>query len=583
MSGLIRTSTSTRNASSAALVCGDRRVSYEEFEARVADLARGLVAAGVGPEVPVGVEIDRSVELLVAVHAVMAAGGHYVPLDPSLPEDRVRYMVATSGAQLILVAGDAGAAQARYEGLAPVRTVDCSGPVPDAAAVTDADRLGPILGETAAYTIFTSGSTGRPKGVTVSHRAVANRLAWMRDWYDLTADDVFVQKTPTTFDVSVWELFLPATIGATLVIAAPGRHGDPAYIAELIAAESVTVVHFVPSMLAAFTDVLGAQVSGLSCLRLMFTSGEALTAAVAGPVLEMLPTIEVHNLYGPTEAAVDVTAQRVIAGDRDVPIGVPVPGTQTYVLDAALNPVPAGVPGELYLGGVQVARGYAARPDLTAERFVADPFGDPGARLYRTGDLVRWNRDGSIEYLGRTDFQVKLRGQRLELGEVESAIASAPGVVHAAASVVEGPGGQLLVGYVAPDDVDLDAVAAHVAERLPEYMRPSVWVVLEEMPLSSAGKVDRRSLPDPELGVAEYVAPGSEAEEVVAGVFADLLGVERVSVVESFFDLGGNSLSAARLAARASAALDVEVSVRDVFDAPSVRELVVAVSGRRPA
>ncbi|PWD41140.1 non-ribosomal peptide synthetase, partial [Gordonia paraffinivorans] len=583
MSELIKTSTSTRTASNAALVCGERRVSYEEFAARVADLARGLIAAGVGPEVPVGVEIDRSVELLVAVHAVVAAGGHYVPLDPNLPEDRVRYMVATSGAQLILVAGDAGAAQARYEGLAPVRTVDCSGPVPDAAPVTDADRLGPILGETAAYTIFTSGSTGRPKGVTVSHRAVANRLAWMRDWYDLTADDVFVQKTPTTFDVSVWELFLPATIGATLVIAAPGRHGDPAYIAELIAAESVTVVHFVPSMLAAFTDVLGAQVSGLSCLRLMFTSGEALTAAVAGPVLEMLPTIEVHNLYGPTEAAVDVTAQRVIAGDRDVPIGVPVPGTQTYVLDAALNPVPAGVPGELYLGGVQVARGYAARPDLTAERFVADPFGDPGARLYRTGDLVRWNRDGFIEYLGRTDFQVKLRGQRLELGEVESAIASAPGVVHAAASVVEGPGGQLLVGYVAPDDVDLDAVAAHVAGSLPEYMRPSVWVVLEEMPLNSAGKVDRRSLPDPELGVAEYVAPETPAEETVAKLFADLLGVERVSVVESFFDLGGNSLAAMRLVARVSDALGVQVSVRDVFDAPSVRELVVAVSGRRPA
>ncbi|GAB85278.1 putative non-ribosomal peptide synthetase [Gordonia rubripertincta NBRC 101908] len=583
MSELTRTHTSTQTASTPALVFGDRRVSRDEFTARVADLARELIAAGVGPEVAVGVQIERSVELLVAVHAITEAGGHYVPLDAELPDERLRYMVATSGARLVLVRDDAAASRDRYEGMAAVRTVDCKGPTPDATPITDADRLSPVRGETAAYTIFTSGSTGRPKGVTVSHRAVANRLRWMRDWYSLTADDVFIQKTPITFDVSVGELFLPIGLGATLVIADPGRHGDPEYVADLIAAESVTVVHFVPSMLSAFSDVLGGRLADLTGLRLLFTSGEALTAAVAEPALAALPDLEIHNLYGPTEAAVEVTAQPVVLGDRNVPIGVPVPDTQTYILDSSLNPVPAGVPGELYLGGVQVARGYAARSDLTSERFVADPFGAPGSRLYRTGDLVRWNRSGAIEYLGRTDFQVKLRGQRLELGEVEAAIAAGPGVVHSAASVVDGPGGQVLVGYLSPDDVDLDAVAKGVAARLPEYMRPGTWVRLSSMPLNSSGKVDRRALPAPDFGATEYVAAETADEQTVAKLFAELLGLARVGVTESFFDLGGSSLSATRIAARISNELGVAVSVRDVFDAPSVRELVAAVRGRESA
>ncbi|WP_461418069.1 amino acid adenylation domain-containing protein, partial [Gordonia sp. GN26] len=558
-------------------------MSRDEFIARVADLARELIAAGVGPEVAVGVEIERSVELLVAVHAITEAGGHYVPLDGQLPDERLRYMVTTSGARLVLVAGESDAARNRYEGSATVRVVDCNGPTPEAAPITAADRRSPVRGETAAYTIFTSGSTGRPKGVTVSHRSVASRLRWMRDWYSLTAGDVFVQKTPITFDVSVWELFLPIGLGATLVIAEPGRHGDPEYVADLIAAESVTVVHFVPSMLSAFTEVLGDRLGELTAIRTLFTSGEALTAAVAEPVLAALPDLEIHNLYGPTEAAIDVTAQPVVRGDRHVPIGVPVPHTQTYILDSSLNPVPAGVPGELYLGGVQVARGYAARSDLTSERFVANPFGDPGTRLYRTGDLVRWNRSGAIEYLGRTDFQVKLRGQRLELGEVEAAIAAAPGVVHAAASVVDTPGGQVLAGYLSPEDVELDAVVQSVAARLPEYMRPGTWVRLASMPLNTSGKVDRRALPAPDLGAAEYVAPETADEETVAKLFAELLGIDRVGVTDSFFDLGGSSLSATRIAARVSNELGVAVSVRDVFDAPSVRELVAAVRGRESA
>ena len=597
-----------------ALAFGGRAVGYQEFSARVAVLARDLILRGVGPDVAVAVSIDRSVELLVAIHAVVAAGGHYVPLDPEAPADRVEYMLRTSGARIVLVAGDtephgvsrlvADAPHTSTGNSSPVEVpraqasgvetshgdsvrtvvVDCSGEVDlSTPPVTDGERLAPVRPETALYTLFTSGSTGRPKGVTVSHEAVVNRLEWMRLWYSLTADHIFLQKTPTTFDVSVWELFLPLRVGAGLVIAEPGRHGDAQYLADTIAAHQVGVVHFVPSMLSAFVDALGGQVARLDSLRFVFTSGEALTGGPANALLSALPSLRLVNLYGPTEAAVDVTAYEVRQGDRTIPIGGPVPNTSTMILDRLLQVVPAGVPGELYLGGVQLARGYAARADLTAERFVADPFGEPGNRLYRTGDLVRWNSGGDIEYLGRTDFQVKLRGQRLELGEVEAVLASAPGVVHAAAGVTRLAGGDHLVGYLSPADVDIEAVKKAIAQILPEYMRPTLWVPLDEMPLGSSGKVNRRLLPAPELESHEYVAPANEAETAVAAVFEELLGEGPVSVTASFFDLGGNSLGATRLAARAGAVLGVEVSVREVFDAPSVRELIAAVAGNAVA
>nr|WP_217997255.1 non-ribosomal peptide synthetase [Gordonia paraffinivorans] len=568
-----------------ALVFGDRSVTFAEFGARVWSLARELIAAGVGPDVAVAVAIPRSVELLVAVHAVIAAGGQYVPVDPDAPAERVGYMVEAAGASVVLVrAGVDVPVPVVGLGEVEVISVDASAAVEAGVApVTDAERRVRLLPQHAAYTLFTSGSTGRPKGVTVSHRAVLNRLAWMDEWYPISGGDRVLQKTPVTFDVSVWELFWPLMSGVPLVIAEPGRHGEPEYLREVIVENSVSVVHFVPSMLSAFVDVLGDRLGELTSLRYVFASGEALAPSVAQAVLSRLPGVGLHNLYGPTEAAVDVTAYEVRSGDVVVPIGGPVPNVVVRVLDGRLSRVPVGVAGELYLGGVQVARGYASRADLTAERFVADPFGGPGERLYRTGDLVRWNASGDLEYLGRTDFQVKLRGQRLELGEVETAVAAAPGVVHAAAAVVEFAGGQQLVGYVAPADVDVDVVRESVASVLPEYMRPTAWVSLDEMPLTSSGKVDRKALPAPVFEAAEYVAPESEAEEILAGVFAGLLGVDRVSVVESFFDLGGNSLSAMRLVARASDALGVRVGIRDVFDAPSVRELAVAVAGRRPA
>ena len=568
-----------------ALIHNGRTVTFAEFGARVWGLARELISVGVGPDVAVAVVVPRSVELLVAVHAVVAAGGLYVPVDPDAPADRVGYMLETSGASVVLVAAGVSVPSvvAGVDGVS-VLSVDASGSFDAGVSpVADADRVGSLGADDAVYTLFTSGSTGRPKGVTVSHRSVLNRLAWMDAWYPVSGSDRVLQKTPVTFDVSVWELFWPLMVGVPLVIAEPGRHGDPEYLREVIVRESVSVVHFVPSMLSAFVDVLGDRLAELASLRHVFASGEALAPSVADGLLSRLPGVGLHNLYGPTEAAVDVTAYSVRVGDVVVPIGVPVPNTVTRVLDSRLARVPVGVPGELYLGGVQVARGYAARPDLTAERFVADPFGGSGERLYRTGDLVRWNASGELEYLGRTDFQVKLRGQRLELGEVEAAVAAAPGVVHAAAVVAESAAGQQLVAYVAPADVDVDVVAGSVASVLPGYMRPSVWVRLDVMPLTVSGKVDRRALPAPVVEAVEYVAPVSDAEERVAAVFATLLDVERVSVAESFFDLGGNSLSAMRLVARVSDVLGVRVGIRDVFDAPSVRELVAAVADRRPA
>ncbi|GAB08435.1 putative non-ribosomal peptide synthetase [Gordonia araii NBRC 100433] len=588
---------------STALVFEGRTVSYGEFSTRVNTLARELIALGVGPEDAVAVCMPRSVEMLVALHGVIAAGGQYVPIDTTAPAERVEYMLDTVDAKLLLVRPDDTThpvARAAAAGGARVHPLDATAATAPAAPVVDAERRAPLRPDHAVYTLFTSGSTGRPKGVTLSHRAVLNRLWWGLDEIAWNADDVIVQKTPYTFDCSVTELFAPFLVGATLVVARPGGHADPRYLADLIATERVTSVHFVPSMLAVFLDVVDdEQMARLTDLRHVSATGEALPPAVAAEVLDRLD-VDLWNLYGPTEAAVEITYSKIGEVGDAIPIGKPVWNSTALVLDARLRPVPAGVPGELYLGGVQLARGYAARGDLSAERFVANPYGAPGERMYRTGDLVRWNtagagseasgpiRHGELEYLGRTDFQVKLRGQRIELGEIESVIAAAPGVVHAAATVVPGPGGtEHLVGYVSSAGgpaVDTEAVKASVAASLPSYMVPTVWVALDDVVLNTAGKLDRNALPAPdfETVAAEFVTPASPDETAVAGVFAEVLGVERVSVTESFFDLGGNSLSATKLAARAGDALGADIAVRDVFEAPTVRDLVARMAGGAP-
>ncbi|MFC4374718.1 non-ribosomal peptide synthase/polyketide synthase [Nocardia halotolerans] len=636
-----------RTPDAVALEFEGHRITYGEFAVRVAQLARWLIAEQVGPGVIVGVGLRRGIDLLVAVHAVQAAGAAYLPLDPDHPADRIADVLATAAPVCVL------AAEFPETGTRTIdpRAIDLDGFRGD--PVTDADRLRPLRGADLAYVLFTSGSTGKPKGVAVSHTSIVNRLVWMQDTYRLDATATVLHKTPITFDVSVWELFWPLQAGATLVIARPDGHRDPAYLAEIITRTGVDVVHFVPAMLSAFL----AEPRAAECVsvRQVFASGEALPAADAQRLRALIPGVAVHNLYGPTEAAVDVTFHEVTAADTvTVPIGAPVANTALHVLDARLRPVPVGVPGELYLAGVQLARGYLARPDLSADRFVAGPYGAPGERMYRTGDLVVRTRTGELEYLGRTDFQVKVRGLRIELGEIEAALLDLDAVDRAVVTVRDDGTGDYLAAYVVPaapdsgrsvdghtttlpaaqmggagavaaaadiadasgtgrDDgarpgdirpalnldshpaphpdshppLNLERVKTRLQQVLPAYMVPTAFVVLAEFPVNASGKLDRRALPAPELVEREFRAPATASEMAVAEVVAEVLGIERVGADDDFFDLGGNSLIATRVAARLGAALDRQVPVARIFETPVVADLAAALDaaeGRtRPA
>ncbi|MDM7491553.1 amino acid adenylation domain-containing protein, partial [Rhodococcus sp. CSLK01-03] len=463
-----------------AVVFGDETLTYAQFDARVNRLARYLVGLGVGPETLVALAIRRSIDLPVAIYAVIAAGGAYVPLDPDHPADRIGHILST--AQPVCVLSTRADAADLPGTVAPVLVddLDLRGYAPD--PIRDDELAGPIRPGTPAYVIFTSGSTGRPKGVCVSHEAIVNQLEWMAHEYEIAAGDVYLQKTATTFDVSLWGWFLPLRAGATLVVATHDGHRDPVYVAETIARHGVTLTDFVPSMLTVFAA--HAPAGTCSTLRHVFVIGEALPPETVD-AFRRVCAAAVHNLYGPTEAAVSVTYWPAGDEQQSVPIGVPEWNVRVYVLDGRLHPVPVGVPGELYLAGVQLARGYVGRPDLTADRFVADPLGAPGARMYRTGDLVRWRRTASgeqvLDYIGRTDFQVKFRGQRIELGEIESALLAQPTVGQAVALVVPTVTGEQLVGYVvaAPGaTVEGARVLDGVRAVLPSYMVPSALVVL---------------------------------------------------------------------------------------------------------
>ncbi|MDH6281627.1 non-ribosomal peptide synthase/polyketide synthase [Prescottella agglutinans] len=570
-----------RTPDAPAVSFGDVTLSYADFDARVNRLARYLTTAGVGPETSVGIALPRSVDLLVSIHAVVAAGGAYVPIDPSQPAERVGYVLFQSEPVLVLTDS---VTESVLPATAPVIAVDTlvldhvdSGPL-------TAEERGALRPRNTAYVIFTSGSTGRPKGVAVPHAGIVNRLLWMQGRYPLDSSDVVLQKTPVTFDVSVWELFWPLQVGAHLVIAEPDGHRDPQYLERVVRDHAVTTIHFVPSMLDAF--LAGADLGRCPSLRRIFTSGEALQANTVGRVHERAD-VELHNLYGPTEASVDVTYHETCAGETTVPIGAPVWNTAVYVLDSRLRPVPVGVDGELYLAGAQLARGYVGRPDLTSDRFVASPYGPAGTRMYRTGDVVRWTAAGELEYVGRSDFQVKLRGQRIELGEIEAALLAQPGVAQAVVLLlVHEIAGEYLAGYVVPHDGTevreadlLDAVGAV----LPRYMVPSTLVVLDALPVTANGKLDRRALPVPEFAsTSEYIAPGTPTEYTLAAVFGEVLGHEApIGVSDNFFDLGGNSLVATRLLARVNAEFGVHLGVRELFDAPTVAGLASAVDASR--
>ncbi|TQM30377.1 non-ribosomal peptide synthase/polyketide synthase [Nocardia bhagyanarayanae] len=566
-------------------------LTYREFASRVNRLARLLVSIGVGPESTVAIGMRRSVDLVVAMYAVLTAGGAYVPVDPDHPAERIERVLRGARPVCVLSRTEDGLDLPPSERDSHVwavldvdqfDTTDYSD-----APLTDADRLAALVPGNAAYVLFTSGSTGEPKGVVVSHAAIVNRLLWMQAEYELTAEDVVLQKTPATFDVSVWEFFWPLQIGARLAVARPDGHRDPRYLAELIDRERVSVAHFVPSMLAVF--VAEPAVARCDSLRMVFASGEALTPGPAQR-LRALTGARLHNLYGPTEAAVDVTYHEVVDADTDsVPIGVPVANTRVYVLDSRLRPVPVGVPGELYLAGAQLARGYVRRPDLTADRFVANPFAC-AERMYRTGDLVRWvpaSRSDStggpklaeLEYLGRTDFQVKLRGLRIELGEIEAALTALPEIDQAVVVVRDDT--RLVAYLIGASVIDIDSVKAALAQRIPAYMVPSAFVPMDEFPLNASGKLDRKALPAPVFEAAVFRAPVTPTQHIVARVFADVLGAPRVGLDDDFFALGGNSLTATRVVARLGAALDTQLPVRVLFDAPTVDALATQAEASR--
>ncbi|GGP09408.1 amino acid adenylation domain-containing protein [Nonomuraea glycinis] len=567
----------TRTPTAPAVCYDGTWLTYRELAARARAVTSRLLAVGTAPGDVVGVCLERGPDLLPALLGVLGAGAAYLPLEPELPPERLAYMIEEAGARVVLT-GAAGAA-----GLPDGVALPVSGPAPQATApqAAVAARAHP---DSLAYVIFTSGSTGRPKGVGVSHRAIVNRLLWMQDTFRLAPGERVLHKTPLSFDVSVWELFWPLTVGAGLVVAEPGAHRDGARLAALATEQRVSTLHFVPSMLELFLDE-----PDLPAATRVICSGEALSAELAARFHERLPDTALHNLYGPTEAAVDVTWHACAPGESLVPIGGPVANTRLEILDADGRRVPVGTPGELCLGGVQLARGYVNRPGLTADRFIPDPYGPPGARLYRTGDVARWLPGGEVQYLGRTDFQVKIRGQRVELGEIEALLAAHP-AVRAAVVVLRG---ERLVGYIVPEGKEhpdgeelpggeeLPDLAAVLRRQLPDSMVPATWVRLDALPVTANGKLDRAALPDPgDAGRAPYLPPRDPFEAKLATLWEETLGVDAVSVHDDFFALGGHSLLALRLTMRLRKELGRDVPLSTVLTAPTVAQLAVEL--RRP-
>ncbi len=539
-----------------AVAMDDVGLSYSELDRRANRLAHHLRDLGVGTESRVAVCMHRAPEMVVALLAVIKAGGAYVPVDPEYPYERIAYMLGDADAEVVLT-------QSAH--------LDLFGDAVQVVCVDDLDLSGRpaaapsrrIGSDNAAYVIYTSGSTGRPKGAVNTHGGIVNRLLWMQSAYQLSARDVVLQKTPFAFDVSVWEFFWPLITGATLVVAQPGGHRDGAYLRDTIIRHGVTVCHFVPSMLRIFLEI--PEVQKCVTLRDVICSGEALPADVARTFMSRCDA-RLHNLYGPTEAAVDVTSWRCHPEDTAVPIGAPIDNIRVYVLDAAMRPVPIGVPGELFIAGTGLARGYLNRPAMTADRFVPDPFGRPGARLYRTGDKVRWLDHGAIEFLGRFDHQVKLAGHRIELGEIEAVLAEHPQIRAAVVSVHDGR----LLGHVVPDaEIAVSELRAWLGRRLPSYLVPGLFVFLDQMPLSPHGKIDRAALPAPsadrDIPAHGRTSPRSEQEIAIAQAWSEVLGVTHVGVDDNFFELGGDSIRALQTVG-SLAQNGWQVAVRDVFE-----------------
>nr|UBH04475.1 NosC [Desmonostoc muscorum CCALA 125] len=569
-----------RTPDAVAVEFENQQLTYQQLNSRANELGHYLQSLGVGADVLVGICVERSIEMVVGLLGILKAGGAYVPLDPDYPSDRLSFMLEDAQLRVLLTQQQLKEKLPQHHGQVVCLDTDWE-------LISQSSQENPITtvqDSNLAYVIYTSGSTGKPKGAMNTHLGICNRLLWMQQAYQLTALDCILQKTPFSFDVSVWEFLWPLITGARLVVAKPGGHQDSAYLVNLILEQQVTIVHFVPSMLQVFLEE--PSLENCRSLKRVICSGEALPVELQERFFARLEC-ELHNLYGPTEAAIDVTYwQCFLDGNfRTVPIGQPIANTQIYILDEHLQPVPVGVAGELHIGGAGLARGYLNRPELTKEKFILNPFSDePYSRLYKTGDLARYLPDGTIEYLGRIDNQVKIRGFRIELGEIE-ALLNQHDDVQASCVIAreDNPGDKRLVAYIVGDQQHSPTITQlrqFLSSQLPQYMIPHAFVMLESLPLTPNGKVDRRALKAPdsrgELEVS-FVAPRNQIEEILAQIWAEVLRVEQVGIHDNFFELGGDSILSIQIISRAKLA-GLQLTLKQLFAHQTIAELATVAN-----
>jgi amino acid adenylation domain-containing protein len=584
-----------RTPEAVAVVFEQKRLTYRELNQRANQLAHYLKKLGVGPEVLVGIYMARSLEMVVGLLGILKAGGAYLPLEPTYPQERLAFMLEEAQTPVLLTQ------EQGLPGIPPIELGGNSGSLrlvcleTDWAIISEESQENLVSGvkpDNLAYVIYTSGSTGKPKGVMNTHLGICNRLLWMQQAYQLTTDDRVLQKTPFSFDVSVWEFFWPLLAGARLVVAKPEGHRDSAYLVKLIAEQQITTLHFVPSMFQVFVTEPGIE--NCTSIRQVFCSGEALPFELQKVLFARHKTAQLHNLYGPTEAAIDVTFWQCLreqTHQKTVPIGRPIANTQIYLLDPHLKSVPVGEAGELHIGGLGLARGYLNRPELTQEKFIPNPFSDEiGTRLYKTGDLARYRPDGNIEYLGRLDHQVKMRGFRIELGEIEAVLNQDPAVQQALVIAREDePGNKRLVAYLVSESRPERTTVAHIRHlltaKLPDYMIPASFVFLSAMPLTPNGKIDRQALPKPDSARPEFIdefeAPRTPMEEILAGIWAEVLQLEPVGIHDNFIELGGHSLLATQIISRLRDIFQLELPLQTVLEWPTVAKLAEHVEARR--
>ncbi|WP_264523070.1 non-ribosomal peptide synthetase [Flavobacterium sp. N502536] len=567
------------NPEGIALAYEGATMTYAALNAKANQVAHYLRSIGVTTESIVGLCMERSFEMVIGMLGIMKSGGAYAPIDPHYPAERIEFILKDTAAEAILVNAGSSSKVNFLEDIA-ILNLDEHDTIFANQSAANPNVAIPV--SNAAYVIYTSGSTGNPKGVVNEQRGLVNRLLWAKEYYNVTANDVLIQKTTFCFDVSVWEFFLPLLSGCKLVIPKPEGHKDSDYLRELIATHQVTMIHFVPSMLSAF--LLDIDVTKCSSLKNVVCSGEALKISQAEEFQKALPNVTLSNLYGPTEASIDVTSCIIPFNATDlkrITIGKPVANTQIYILDSEMNIQPKGVTGELYIGGVQVARGYINLPELNAFRFVNNPFGE--GKLYRTGDNAKWLQDGTIEYLGREDSQVKVRGYRIELGELDTVINSCPAIRQGVVIAREDAYGvnELIAYIVLTAAKTKEDVIAYLKEHIPGYMIPGIMVELEAIPLTSNGKVNRKALPDPVFSREyEYVAPTTKTEEELAVIWQDLLKAEQVGITDNFFELGGHSLLAVRLISAIKNTMNVALTITNVFSNPTISDLAYFIENQ---